>query len=97
VERKPAHREGADVASLTAEERETLATILREIRARERLTQEQVAHNGDVGRKYVGQLERAELNPSFAMLAGVARGLGVRLSEIVRTYEDRLLDHGVSS
>lgn len=67
-----------------------LAAAIREIRARQRMTQEHVAGSGGVGRKYVGQIERGEIVPSFAALVGVARGLEVPLSEIVRVYEERL-------
>lgn len=67
-----------------------LAAAIREIRARQQLSQERVAAKGGVGRKYVGQIERAEITPSFAALVGIARGLGVALSEVVRVYEDRL-------
>lgn len=67
-----------------------LAAAIREIRARQQLSQERVAAVGGVGRKYVGQLERAEITPSFAALVGVARGLEVSLSELVRVYEERL-------
>lgn len=66
-----------------------LAAAIREIRARQQLSQERVAAGGGVGRKYVGQLERAEITPSFAALVGVARGLDVPLSELVRVYEER--------
>jgi transcriptional regulator with XRE-family HTH domain len=67
-----------------------LAMAIREIRARQQLTQERVGATGGVGRKYVGQIERSEIVPSFAALVGVARGLDVPLSEIVRVYEERL-------
>jgi len=67
-----------------------LAAAIREIRARQQLSQERVAAVGGVGRKYVGQLERAEITPSFAALVGVARGLDVSLSELVRVYEERM-------
>jgi transcriptional regulator with XRE-family HTH domain len=67
-----------------------LAAAIREIRARRQLPQEGVAAAGGVGRKYVGQVERAEITPSFAALVGIARGLDVPLSEIVRVYEERL-------
>lgn len=67
-----------------------LAAAIREIRARQRFSQEHVAASGGVGRKYVGQLERAEIVPSFAALVGVARGLEVPLSELVRVYEERM-------
>lgn len=71
-----------------------LAAAIREIRARQQLSQERVAGIGGVGRKYVGQIERGEIVPSFAALVGIARGLGVPLSEVVRVYEERLRTFG---
>jgi transcriptional regulator with XRE-family HTH domain len=67
-----------------------LAAAVREIRARQQLSQERVAGRGGVGRKYVGQIERGEIVPSFAALVGIAHGLDVQLSELIRVYEDRL-------
>jgi transcriptional regulator with XRE-family HTH domain len=67
-----------------------LAAAIREIRARQQLSQERVAGIGGVGRKYVGQIERGEIVPSFAALVGIANGLDVPLSEVVRVYEERL-------
>jgi transcriptional regulator with XRE-family HTH domain len=67
-----------------------LAAAVREIRARQQLSQERVAGRGGVGRKYVGQIERGEIVPSFAALIALAKGLNVTLSELVRVYEDRL-------
>jgi transcriptional regulator with XRE-family HTH domain len=75
--------------SIDAELR-ALAAAIREIRARQQLTQEGVAAVGGVGRKYVGQIERAEITPSFAALVAIARGLEVPLSEVIRVYEERL-------
>ena len=72
------------------EELRAFVTAVREIRARQRLTQETVAAIGGVGRKYVGQLERGELVPSFPAVVAIARGLGVPLSELIRVYEERL-------
>jgi transcriptional regulator with XRE-family HTH domain len=67
-----------------------LAAAIREIRARQQLSQERVAAKGGVGRKYVGQIERGEITPSFAALVGIAAGLDVPLSELIRVYEERL-------
>ena len=67
-----------------------LAAAVREIRARQQLSQERVAARGGVGRKYVGQIERGEIIPSFAALVAIANGLDVPLSELVRVYEERL-------
>lgn len=78
------------VPQAAEEELRALITAVREIRARQRLTQEAVGAVGGVGRKYVGQLERGELVPSFVALVAIARGLDVPLSELVRVYEERL-------
>jgi transcriptional regulator with XRE-family HTH domain len=67
-----------------------LAAAVREIRARHQLSQERVAGRGGVGRKYVGQIERGEIVPSFAALVALAKGLDVPLSELIRVYEERL-------
>jgi transcriptional regulator with XRE-family HTH domain len=67
-----------------------LAAAVREIRARQQLSQERVASRGGVGRKYVGQIERGEIIPSFAALVALANGLDVPLSELIRVYEERL-------
>jgi transcriptional regulator with XRE-family HTH domain len=67
-----------------------LAAAVREIRARQQLSQERVASRGGVGRKYVGQIERGEIIPSFAAVVGIADGLDVPLSELIRVYEERL-------
>ena len=67
-----------------------LAAAVREIRARQQRSQERVASRGGVGRKYVGQIERGEIIPSFAALVGIAHGLDVPLSELIRVYEERL-------
>lgn len=71
-------------------ELEALAAAIREIRARQRFSQERVAAKGSIGRKYVGQIERGEITPSFAALVGLARGLEVPLAELIRVYEERL-------
>ncbi len=71
-----------------------LAAAIREIRARQQLSQERVAARGGVGRKYVGQIERGEITPSFAALVGLAFGLDVPLSELIRVYEERLASAG---
>jgi len=72
------------------DELRALAAAIREIRARQQLSQEGVAAAGGVGRKYVGQIERGEITPSFAALVAIARGLEVPLSEIIRVYEERM-------
>ena len=67
-----------------------LAAAIREIRARPQLAQARVAAKGGVGRQSVGQSERGEITPSVAALVGIANGLSVPLSELIRVYEERL-------
>jgi transcriptional regulator with XRE-family HTH domain len=71
-----------------------LASAVREIRARQQLSQETVADRGELNRKTVGQVERCEITPSFAVLVSIAHGLDVPLSELVRVYEERLQGDG---
>ena len=67
-----------------------LASAVREIRARQRLSQEVVAERGELNRKTVGQVERCEITPSFGVLVSIAHGLDVPLSELIRVYEERV-------
>lgn len=71
-------------------QRVALMTAIREIRARQHLSQETVAARGELNRKTVGDVERGDMSPSFAVLVSIAHGLGVPLSELVRVYEERL-------
>ncbi len=52
------------------------------------LTQEEVADKGDLGHKYLGQLERGELTPKLDTLLAVARGLGMHPAEFFRGVAD---------
>jgi transcriptional regulator with XRE-family HTH domain len=92
VVRKPEPLKGSGVASVTTTELAALAAAVREIRARQQLSQEAVADAGELNRNTVGMVERREITPSFGALVGIARGLGVPLSELVRVYEERLQD-----
>ncbi len=56
---------------------ERLGTLTREIRARERLTQAEVARRGGLGRHYPGMVERGRANPTVTQLDRLARGLGL--------------------
>ena len=58
------------------------------MRVERRLTQEQVAERGDLGLKYLGQLERGELAPKFDTLIAVARGNGMCPAEFLRGLAD---------
>ncbi|MDO8210721.1 helix-turn-helix domain-containing protein [Conexibacter sp. CPCC 206217] len=73
-------------------ERRALAVAVRELRVRRSLKQEEVGEAAGLGRNYLTTLENGRTNPSFDALVRLSRGLGVPLSELVRTYEERLRD-----
>ena len=54
-----------------------LAAAARAIRAREGLSQADVARRGGLGRHYPGQVESGRANPTHAQLDRLARGLGL--------------------
>jgi transcriptional regulator with XRE-family HTH domain len=64
-----------------------LGAAVRELRARRGFSQEALGFRGDIHRNYVGGIERGELNVTFRVLLKVARGLDVRLSELIEMYE----------
>jgi transcriptional regulator with XRE-family HTH domain len=51
-------------------------------------SQEAFANRCGVHRTYVGKVERGEQNVSVGSLLRIAKGLGVRVSELVREAED---------
>ena len=55
-----------------------IAAAVRAIRAREGLSQAEVARRGGLGRHYPGQVERGRANPTHMQLERLARGLGLR-------------------
>ena len=74
------------------EELRALVETVQALRLRQGLTQEAVGLGGGLGRKYVGELERRELIPSFPSVVGVARGLSMTTAEFLRALADRLED-----
>lgn len=64
-----------------------LGIALRELRELRGVQQKAVGFDAGLGDRYVCQVERGELNPSFALLLRVVRTLRVPLSELVELYE----------
>ena len=64
--------------------KQVMATRLRELRQERGLSQEDLADLAGCHRTYVGMIERQQGNPSLAVLAALAAGLGVSLNEILR-------------
>lgn len=71
-------------------DKDDLIALGREIRRHRKalgLSQEALAERAGLHRNYVGFLERGERNPSATTIFGLARTLGVRVSELVATVE----------
>jgi len=64
-----------------------LGGAVRELRARLRISQEELGYRAHLHRNYVGAIERGEINPSFRILMKLIKGLDVPLSELVALYE----------
>lgn len=62
--------------------RKQLAYNIRELRAKQGLSQEALALSADVDRTYVSQVERCVGNPSLLVLCKVATVLGVDIQEL---------------
>ena len=74
------------------EELRALSALVRETRRRLALSQDAAGLEGDLGRKYLGQVERGELVPTVRGLAGLAQALGMTTAAFLRAYADRLED-----
>jgi transcriptional regulator with XRE-family HTH domain len=60
-----------------------LARNLRRLRQDRDWSQEELAHQTDIHRTYVSDLERARRNPSIEVIERLANGLGVKLGELL--------------
>ncbi len=63
---------------------DALSSRLREIRARRRLSQEDVADLASLSRGFYGGIERARENPSIKVLWAIADALEVHVTELLR-------------
>ncbi len=61
---------------------------LRQVRHEATISQEELAARSGLHRTYVSQLERGQKSPSLAVIAGLARSLGVKPHELVRAAEE---------
>ena len=58
--------------------------MIRQLRDRERLTQEQLAKKADVTQGYIAQLESGlKKNPSLPTLKKIAKALGVPVTQLL--------------
>ncbi len=70
--------------------RQGLGKRIRFLRKSEKLTQEQLAEKAGLCYKYIGEIERGEVNPSLKSMVEVATALGVNLQSLFPTEDDIL-------
>lgn len=68
-----------------------LASNMKQLRKELALSQEQLSERSGVPRSTIASLERGEGNPTLQVLMGVARGLGVTISELLAQREPRAI------
>jgi len=61
-----------------------LARRIKRLRKEASMSQEALAHNAEIDRTYVSQLERSLVNPSLAVLIRISRSLKIHVSELLR-------------
>ncbi len=66
------------------------AEVVREQRAKRGVSQEDLAHDADLHRTYVGLIERGLRNPTIEVGHALALALGTTLSDLIRRAERRL-------
>lgn len=68
-----------------------LGRRIRTLRVAKGLTQEKLGNKADVDYKFIGEIERGNMNPSFKVLVKIAKVLDVELPEILR-FEQEITD-----
>ena len=65
------------------------AAEIRYCRGRLALSQEELADRANLHRNYVGMIERTERVPTLTAMEGIAKGLRLKLSELIARAERR--------
>lgn len=63
--------------------RSRLASNLKKLRRVTGLSQEELAHEADVHRTYISDLEREARNPTIVVVDRLARALGVKIGDLL--------------
>jgi transcriptional regulator with XRE-family HTH domain len=73
---------------MTPEEvRMFLGKRIRSLRKTQGWTQEELAEHADLSHKYIGEVERGEVNPSLDTLLGISNALKIDVAELFLTEE----------
>ena len=69
--------------------KDVMATNLRRMRYKRKLTQEALADRAELSARYVGSVERGAVSASVTVLGRLAKALGVDACELVRVPSRR--------
>lgn len=61
-----------------------IGRTIRSLRLKQKMSQEEYAERADVHRNYVGLIERGERTPNIRNLIKLAKGLGMKSSDLLR-------------
>ncbi len=78
------------MAQASPKVRRALATVIRELRARRGMTQEQLSDAAGRSRGFVSELESGRRNASFEGVVALAQALEIPLEELGRVFDARL-------
>lgn len=67
-------------------EAERFGRVVRALREREEMTQEDLADRSGISATYVGFIERGDSVPTLTVILQIAEGLGVRPAELLRDF-----------
>jgi transcriptional regulator with XRE-family HTH domain len=67
-------------------EAEKFGAVVRSLRERRALTQEQLAEDAGVSVTYIGLIERGENVPTLTVILQLAKALGVKAAEMLREF-----------
>lgn len=71
------------------EYRKAFGLRLRELRDEADVSQESLAHQIDMSRRYLSGIERGTANPTLDQIVRIADGLGVQPADLLPEREDR--------
>lgn len=69
---------------MNKEELKELGLVIKAKREAKGLTQHELAEKASVDRNYVGMLERGERNPSYLSLIKIAKGLNIKVYQLIK-------------
>ena len=66
---------------------QALGLAVREMRRRQALSQEELAHRSGLHPTYISGIERGQRNPTWTSIGRLCQALGVTVSELARAAE----------